>query len=195
MLKCSTVRCYALCLTVEWFLNCFHSILFATRYVTDHLTRWVTCLPCFLTLREWKLCLSALFFKECILSCVYHCIYVSELVYLPNTTHSLTHSWSWALLEKPPIVQPLKNFPAFYGTRRFITAFTRALHWPLSWAKSIQSIPSHPRSILILSTHLRLGLPSGSFLLDFTPIFYIHSSSPPFVPHALLISSSLTSSF
>jgi hypothetical protein len=37
---------------------------------------------------------------------------------------SLTHSWSRALLEKPPIVQLLENFPAFYGTRRFITAFT-----------------------------------------------------------------------
>jgi hypothetical protein len=37
---------------------------------------------------------------------------------------SLTHSWSRALLEKLPIVQLLENFPAFYGTRRFITAFT-----------------------------------------------------------------------
>jgi hypothetical protein len=67
----------------------------------------------------------------------------------------LTHSWSWALLEKLPIVQLLKNFPAFYGTRRF----TRALHWSLFRARSIQSIPSHPislRSILILSAHLRL---------------------------------------
>jgi hypothetical protein len=36
----------------------------------------------------------------------------------------LTHSWSRALLEKLPIVQLLKNFPAFYRTRRFITAFT-----------------------------------------------------------------------
>jgi hypothetical protein len=27
-------------------------------------------------------------------------------------------------LEKLPIVQLLQNFPAFYGTRRFITAFT-----------------------------------------------------------------------
>jgi hypothetical protein len=36
----------------------------------------------------------------------------------------LTHSSSWALLEKPPIVQLLQNFPAFYGKRRFITAFT-----------------------------------------------------------------------
>jgi hypothetical protein len=59
-------------------------------------------------------------------------------------THSLTHSWSWALLEKLSIVQPLKNFPAFYRTRRLITAFTRAFHGSLSSARSIQSIPSHP---------------------------------------------------
>jgi hypothetical protein len=28
------------------------------------------------------------------------------------------------LLEKLPLVQLLENFTAFYGTRRFITAFT-----------------------------------------------------------------------
>jgi hypothetical protein len=48
------------------------------------------------------------------------------------STHSHTHSWRWALLQKPPIVQLPKKFPAFYGTRRFITVFTRALHWSLS---------------------------------------------------------------
>jgi hypothetical protein len=37
-----------------------------------------------------------------------------------------------ALLEKPPVVQLLKNFPKFYGTRRFITVFTTALHWSVS---------------------------------------------------------------
>jgi hypothetical protein len=52
----------------------------------------------------------------------------------------LTYLRSWALLEKPPIVQLLKNFPAFYGTWRFIPMFTRALHWSLSSARSIQSI-------------------------------------------------------
>jgi hypothetical protein len=83
-----------------------------------------------------------------------------------NDRHNevLTHSWSWALLEKLPIVQLLENFPAFYGTRRFIIAFTWALHRSLFWARSIQSMPSHPtslRSILIFSTHLCLGLPSG----------------------------------
>jgi hypothetical protein len=34
-------------------------------------------------------------------------------------------------------VQLLKKFPAFYRNRRFITVFTRAAHWSLSWAKSI----------------------------------------------------------
>jgi hypothetical protein len=40
--------------------------------------------------------------------------------------------------------------------------FTRALHWSLSSARSIQSVPSHSiylRYILILSTHLWLSLP------------------------------------
>jgi hypothetical protein len=65
---------------------------------------------------------------------------------------------------------------AFYGTRRFITVFMRALHWSPSWARSIQSIPPHPislRSSLILSTNLRLGLPGGRFPSGFpTNILY-----------------------
>jgi hypothetical protein len=59
-----------------------------------------------------------------------------------------------------------KKFPEFYGTRKFITVFTRTLHWSLSWARSIQSILSRPislRYILILSTHLCLVLPNGLF--------------------------------
>jgi len=58
----------------------------------------------------------------------------------------------------------VKKLPTFYGTRRFITAFTSARHLSLSWARSIQSIPPLPiywRSILILSSHLRLGLQNG----------------------------------
>jgi hypothetical protein len=49
-----------------------------------------------------------------------------------NYDHSLILSWISALLEKLPIVELLKNFPAFYGTYRFITMFTRAIHWSLS---------------------------------------------------------------
>ena len=68
--------------------------------------------------------------------------------------------WSIVLLEKLTVPQLVKKFPAFYGTRRFITAFTSARHLSLFWASSIQSTPPHPtswRSILILSSHLRLG--------------------------------------
>ena len=84
------------------------------------------------------------------------------------------------LLEKLTGLQLVKKFPAFHGTRRFITALTSARHLSLSWASPIQSIYPHStswRSILILSTHLRLGLPSGLFPSGFptktlyTPLF------------------------
>jgi hypothetical protein len=59
----------------------------------------------------------------------------------------------------------VKKFPNLYGSRRFVTAFTRARHLFLSWASSIQFMPPHSwRCILILSSYLRLGLPSSLFL-------------------------------
>jgi hypothetical protein len=54
---------------------------------------------------------------------------------------------------KPPLVQLIKNFPKFYGTRRFFTVVTRFLHWSLSWAKSIHSIPHHPTSLRSPENH------------------------------------------
>jgi hypothetical protein len=83
--------------------------------------------------------------------------------YAPHTLYLLT-PWTRVLPEKLKRPKLPKKFPAFYGTRRFITVFTRARHLSLSWARLIQSMPSHPasrRSILILSSHLRLGLPSA----------------------------------
>jgi hypothetical protein len=72
-----------------------------------------------------------------------------------------------------------QELPAFYGTRRFITVFTRALHWFLSWARSIQSIQSHSvfvKLILTLFTHLLLGLPSGLVTSGFpTNILYVYA--------------------
>jgi hypothetical protein len=40
--------------------------------------------------------------------------------------------WNRVLLEKLTGSQPIKKFPAFYGTRRFITVFTRAHYLSLS---------------------------------------------------------------
>ena len=50
-------------------------------------------------------------------------------------THLLTYlltSWSGVLLEKLTGSAAVKKFPAFYGTRRFITGFTSARHLSLS---------------------------------------------------------------
>jgi len=79
-----------------------------------------------------------------------------------ETTIRLTYlltPWSKGLLEKLTVLQLVKKFPAFYGTRRFITALTSARHLSISWASSIQSTHPHPtsgRSILILSTTIPL---------------------------------------
>ena len=96
-------------------------------------------------------------------------------------TYLLT-PWSRVLLEKLASLQLVKKFPAFYGTRRFLTAFTSARHLSLSWASPIQSSYPNPtswRSILLLSSHLRLGLPSGLFPSGFpTSTLYTPLPSP-----------------
>ena len=99
--------------------------------------------------------------------------------------------YSRVLLEKLTDFQLVKKFPAFYGTRKFITVLTSARHLSLSWANSIQPaqpLPTSSRSILILSSHLRLGLPTGLFPSGFAPKSCAHLSLPPYVPHAPPIS-------
>ena len=63
----------------------------------------------------------------------------------------------------------------------FITTLTSVHQLSLSWASPIQSIYPHStsvRSILLLSTHLRLGLPSGLFPSGFhTKTLYTPLSS------------------
>jgi len=90
--------------------------------------------------------------------------------------------WCRVLLEKLTGLQLVKKCPAFHGTRRFIAALTSVRHLSLSWASPIQSTYPHPtswRSILILSTHLCLGLPSGLFPSGFpTKILHTPLSSP-----------------
>ena len=54
-------------------------------------------------------------------------------------TYLLT-PWCRVLLEKLTGLQLVKKFPAFHGTRRFITALTSVRHLSLSWANPIQSI-------------------------------------------------------
>jgi len=127
--------------------------------------------------------------------CRYLIVLVPVLTYILNY---LLTPWSVAHLEKLTGPQLVKKFPAYYETRRFIAAFTSTRHLYLYWSRSIHSIPPHPtswRSILILSRHLRLGLPGGSLatvesdpgvyrLLTFrvsnlTPVFHCMDVSVP----------------
>ena len=92
----------------------------------------------------------------------YSSVYLREFYFLTPCSR--------VLLEKMTGSQLVKKFPAFYGTRKFITAFTIARHLSISWASSMQSISPHPtswRSSLILFPHLRLDLPSGLFPFRF----------------------------
>jgi len=96
-------------------------------------------------------------------------------------TYLLT-PWSRVLVDKLTGFQLVKIFPASCGTRRFIIAFTITRRLSLFWATSIQSVPLHLNSwrfILILSSVLRLGLPSHLFPSGFpTKTLYTPLLSP-----------------
>jgi hypothetical protein len=91
----------------------------------------------------------------------------------PHAPASFTYlltPWSRVLLEKLTGSAASQEIPRIFGTRRFLTVLTSARHLSLSWANSIHSSQLRPtswRSILILSSHLRLGLPNGP--ASFTP--------------------------
>jgi len=66
-----------------------------------------------------------------------------ETAIITILTYLLT-PWCRVLLEKLTGLQLVTKFPAFHGTRRFITALTSVRHLSLSWASSVQSIYTHP---------------------------------------------------
>ena len=138
---------------VQWY-RCFASFVACGPDVATYYIRYST--------------QRALFFR-------YRCIQI--YIY----THLLT-PWCRVLLEKLTGLQLLQKFPTFHATRRFITPLTGVRHLSLSWASPIQSIYPQPtswRSILILSTHLCLGLPSGLLASGFlTKTLYVPLSSP-----------------
>jgi hypothetical protein len=129
----------------------FMATLFKAEYIWEFLCCKYTLQSAFNSLHEFKI-------RQIINSTAY--IHVDRINRQYNTYLLTVLSPSWeaancaATQELPSILKE---------TQRFITVFTIALHWSLSWARSIQSIPSHYislRSGLIVSTHLRLGLPS-----------------------------------
>ena len=81
-----------------------------------------------------------------------------------------------------------RNFPHFMEHKCSLP-FTTPCQLCLSWARLICSMPSHRiylKSVLILSSHLRLGLPCDLFPLCLPPC--MHFSSLAYVLHGLPIS-------
>ena len=62
-----------------------------------------------------------------------------QIILLKTTETYLLTPWCRVLLEKLTGLQLVKKFPAFYGTRRFITSRTGVRHPSLSWP--VQSSP------------------------------------------------------
>jgi hypothetical protein len=72
-------------------------------------------------------------------------------------------------------------------TRRFITVFTRALQWFLSWARSIQSSPSQPIPSYLTKIHFNIVRPPTSCSSQWSLSFYISHQYPiciPLRPHS-----------
>ena len=96
--------------------------------------------------------------------------------------------WNTVLPEKLTVPQAVKKFPAFYGTYKFITAFTKAHQLPLSSTRSIQST----HYILFLPDPSYIVLPSTSWFSKWFPCFGCPHQNPARGPvlHVPPISSS-----
>ena len=110
---------------------------------------------------------------------IYIYIYIGPVIDL-TYTYLLT-PWCRVHLEQLTGLQLVKKFPAISRKPK-----VHYRHLSLSWASPIQSIYPHSsswRSILILSTHLCLGLPSGLVPSGF-PTKTLYTPSPhPYAPH------------
>ena len=86
-----------------------------------------------------------------------HCTAMLQFYVQHSKSLYLLTPWSIALPEKLTGSQLVTKFPAYYGTRRFITTFARTLHLSPSWTRSIQSMLPHRTSWKI---QLNIILPS-----------------------------------
>ena len=107
--------------------------------------------------------------------------------YHSNNHVYLLTLWRRVLLEKLTGFAASQEIPPIFGTRRFLTVLTSALHISLSCANSIQSPQPPPtswRSILYYPPIYVRVSPTVSFPQVSPPEPCAHLSPPPFTPHA-----------
>jgi hypothetical protein len=92
----------------------------------------------------------------------------------PFQADATTNSWARVLPEKFGGSQLIKKLPTFYGTRGFITEFTRTSHLFLSRARPIQSMTPSP----FMNSHFNIILPS----VPRSSLRFSHRTEP--LPHA-----------
>jgi len=83
--------------------------------------------------------------------------------------------------QKMTVPQVVRKLPVMYGNRKLITIVTRARYWTLLSAGKILFTLLHLvslLSILILSSHTHLSLPSSPFSSGFPTTFCTNFSSP-----------------
>jgi hypothetical protein len=85
------------------------------------------------------------------------------ITFANNTNISNLTPWSKAHLEKPTAPHLVKKFPAFYGNRRFITAFTTTRHLSICCARSVQSTP---RSTDFLEFYFNVNPPIYTYVFQ-----------------------------
>ena len=103
-------------------------------------------------------------------------------IHITKATNYTEQNPSW---EAPQLV---KKFPAFYVTRRFITAFTWDHRLFLSWARPVQP---HASTSLFLKVSFNIILPSTPGSSRWSPLPQVSQPKPcahlsyiPYVPHA-----------
>jgi hypothetical protein len=99
------------------------------------------------------------------------------------SSYPTKHQPSYTLLEKLTVPQLVKKFPAFYGIRKFVTAFTNAWRLFLSRARPHES-SSHFLYILFIPLLIYPFYPTSyiSFLSHFLYILFIPFLIYPFYP-------------
>ena len=144
---------------VLWTQNNFHKITYVfTCILTSLLTYLLTYLHTYII--TYFLFYILTYILTFLL--IYFLTYLLTYLLIQLFTYSMQHSSSWETNR----FSASQDIPPFYGTRMFITAFTRPRHISPSWSTLIQSLLSHPtswKSIIIFSSLLGLVFPSGLF--------------------------------